>query len=281
MKKIILTLTALSFLVSCAPENKLSQPTPVSGEVPKDAPPPPPGGETPPPSPTPSPAVDKTFEKLQSDVAFYKGRYQMPDIYKKITDNHGNGFEDLYGTRNMREVLAGVYYRGGANNAYHRTHPRGNMNPLPADGLDNLCKEGFALSLYYYSTNYSTAKKVNPCALRTSGQANTLNYNQMTASSIKDFKPFLQLIYDRIKGKLSGPIYGHCWNGWHASGMMAAITLKQFCGFTAAEADAYWVKNTDGNSSGHDSVRNQIKNFKPVTGLEITEQEKALICPKK
>jgi hypothetical protein len=277
MKQFILVVAALFFLASCA-KPKLNSTSPKTGETPQESPTPidPPVADEP---ATPPPGQDKNFEQLKSDVAFYKSRYQMPDVFKKITDNRGNGFEDLYGTRNMREVLAGVYYRGGGNNSYHRKNPRSNTNPLPADGLENLCKEGFSTALYYYETNYKTAKPINPCNLRTTGEANTLNYNQLTAFSIKDYKPFLQIIHDRIKGKLSGPIYGHCWNGWHASGMMAAITLKQFCGFSDAQADDYWVKNTDGNSNGYDSVRKKVKAFKPISGLEITTEEKSLICP--
>lgn len=267
MMKYIL-LAALSFtFISCAPKKDKLNPTNS------------PAIENPSDSPESGTPIDKSFELLKEDVAFYKGRYQMPDVFKKITDNKGNNFEDLYGTRNMREVLAGVYYRGGANNKYHRNNPRDNMNPLPADGLDNLCKEGFALALYYYDTNYKTAKPVNPCANRSSGESHTLNYEQLTAFAVKDFKPFLQKIHDRIKGKLKGPIYGHCWNGWHASGMMAAVTLKQFCGFTDSQAVDYWTKNTDGNSSGYDSVIRRVRDFRPVAGLTITQDEKDLICP--
>lgn len=270
MKKLILIATLSFAFISCA-QNKLNPSNSPSTENPTQAPSNPPTAEVP---------VDKSIEQLRSDVAFYRSRYQMPDVYKKITDNKGNYFEDLYGTRNMREVLAGIYYRGGANNKYHKKNPRNNMNPLPADGLENLCKDGFTTALYFYDTNYKTAKPINPCVNRNSGEANTLNYNQLTAFSVKDFKPFLQMIHDRIKGKVKGPMYGHCWNGWHASGLMAAVTLKQFCGFTDAQADAYWVKNTDGNTDGYDSVRKKVKAFVPVSGLDISAEEKAIVCPK-
>ena len=269
MKKTILVALSLFAFAACG-QNSLNQPVHVQVDNPKESPQPPAGEEP----------ENKAFEQLANDVAFYKGRYNMPDVYKKITDNRGNFFEDLYGTRNMREVLAGVYYRGGANNKYHKTHPRSNTNPLPADGLDNLCKDGFSTAIYYYSENYESAKKVNPCLLRTTASANTLNYKQISGLGLKDFKPFLQLIHDRIKGKLTGPIYGHCWNGWHASGFMASVVLKQFCGFTDTQADAYWAKNTDGNTSGYEAVRKKVKAYQPLAGFEITAEEKALICPK-
>ncbi len=272
MRKYILLLNCLIF-ISCAEKKLADLPSSISGSV----------DQLPPPTDMPDSGLtsdDKNLEKLSRDVAFYKSRYQMPDVYKKITNDRGNDFEDLYGTRNMREVLAGVYYRGGGNNKYHKKNPRSNTNPLPADGLINLCQDGFVTSLYFYETNYKSAKPVNPCFLRNSGDANTLNYQQLTAFSIQDFRPFLQLIHDRIKGKLTGPIYGHCWNGWHASGLMASVALKQFCDFTDEEADFYWVNNTDGNSKGYESVRKKVRAYKMIAGLEITEQEKALICPR-
>jgi hypothetical protein len=85
----------------------------------------------------------------------YRTRYRLSDARQKLVDNQGNGFSLLYGTRNFRSVLNGVYYRGGANNYYHKTNKRDNMNPLPTDGLQNLCEEGFSTALYLYSANYS------------------------------------------------------------------------------------------------------------------------------
>ena len=68
----------------------------------------------------------------------YKSRYGVECVQDKITDNRGNGYDDLYGTRNFRVVLHGVAYRGGGNNYYHKTNKRGNKNPLPLDGLHAL-----------------------------------------------------------------------------------------------------------------------------------------------
>jgi len=55
---------------------------------------------------------------------YYKKRYIETDLMYKVTDNKGNGFDSLYGTRNMRPILHGVAYRGGANNYYHLTDKR-------------------------------------------------------------------------------------------------------------------------------------------------------------
>jgi hypothetical protein len=196
-----------------------------------------------------------------------------------VTDNRGEGDEDLYGTRNFRVVLHGVYYRGGANNKYHRTNPRSNKNPLPTDGLQNLCEEGFATAIYFYPTNFDKAPKVVKCG---SGvETNTLNYKQIDALTTKNQPAILQLIYDRIKGKVSGPLYGHCWNGWHASGVIAAIALRQFCDWSASEAKDYWRKNTDDHTSGYAKVEEMVTSFKPITALKISAAEQAVICPDK
>ena len=65
---------------------------------------------------------------LESD--YYVNRYKETDLMYKVIDNFGNGFDSLYGTRNMRTVLHGVAYRGGANNYYHKTDKRNNHNPF-------------------------------------------------------------------------------------------------------------------------------------------------------
>ena len=93
------------------------------------------------------------FEKYNK----YKLLYNVNCVQDKITNNQGNGFEDLYGTRNFRTILHGVLYRGGGNNYYHRTNKRSNKNPLPNDGLNNLLNNGFSTSVYLYVENFETA----------------------------------------------------------------------------------------------------------------------------
>ena len=61
-----------------------------------------------------------------SGFKYYKNLYGAECVQEKITDNQGNGFEDLYGTRNFRVILHGVAYRGGGNNYYHRSDKRNN-----------------------------------------------------------------------------------------------------------------------------------------------------------
>lgn len=209
----------------------------------------------------------------------WKEHYQLHEPYSKMTNNKGEGYEDLYGTRNFRVVLHGVYYRGGANNVYHRTHPRDNSNPLPDDGLQNLCEEGFAQAIYFYAKNFSTAPQLVECGNKT--QHLKTKYMQVTATDSTKHELLLATIYQRIKGQISGPIYGHCWNGWHASGLIAAIALQQFCDWSADEAANYWKRNTDGNSAGYEKVLKQVVSFKKIAKFNISAAEKAAICPAK
>ncbi len=219
---------------------------------------------------------------LADSVSSYQNRYHLDDVFEKRVDNRGEGFQDLYGTRNFRAVLNGIVYRGGANNKYHHTKPRSNSNPLPNDGLTNLCEEGFGTSVYLYTENYNSAPKITSCRTH-AGDNNSLPYKQQSVlSSTSARDAVLQLVYQKITGTDHRPIYMHCWNGWHASGYISALVLRQFCGWSGSKAVAYWDRNTDGNNteSGFEGIRNRIRNFAPSPNLKISAATQELVCPK-
>lgn len=211
----------------------------------------------------------------------YRSRYALNNASQKLIDNNGKGFSGLYGTRNFRAVLNGVYYRGGANNLYF-VPKRANSNPLPTKGLENLCKEGFGKAVYFYSTNFSSAPKSIKCR-DFKGNENTIEYQQISPLHYRaeDLKTLLTMIYSHVRDPRLGPIYDHCWNGWHASGYVAALTLRQFCGFTGDQAVAYWNLNTDGNNKGasYDDLRSRLRAFVPYPGMALTSAERAELCP--
>lgn len=255
-----------------------NKPAPAPAPAPKPNPKP-----TPTPAPTPSPTPTPPPSNPDNGVVGgnYRARYPLASASQKLVDNKGNGFNSLYGTRNFRAVLNGVYYRGGANNSYNKNGVRDNMNPLPADGLQNLCKEGFTQAVYLYSTRFSTAPKVTKCKTP-EGADNVLTYLQVSPLSFNkaDLDQLHNLIFQHIRDSRLGPIYDHCWNGWHASGYVAATALRQFCDFNADQAVSYWNQNTDGNMSGYDSIRAKITSFVRNPALTITAEEKAALCPK-
>jgi len=210
------------------------------------------------------------------DADFYHTRYNLTDPYSKLVDQFGNGYEPLYGVRNMREVLKGVLYRGGTNNAYNKHGKRNNSNPLPNEGLDHLCAEGFKTSIYLYTTNYASAPhQVNCSSLRGS---NRLEYLQIDPKT----KPYeiLKLLHTAIFHSEYGPIYVHCWNGWHASGLISALALRQFCDVSASDAIAYWDRNADKNAGvAYQPIKNLILQFKPFADLTISKSLQNKICP--
>lgn len=215
---------------------------------------------------------------LKTQVEEYKLRYGLRDTDSKLVDNVGEGYEDLYGVRNFRVVLHGIYYRGGANNKFHRSHPRDNMNPLPNSGLKNLCEQGFSDALYLYAENFETAPATTSCKTIEKEKVK-LNYSQNLGFEAGAEHALLKKIHQHIKGERAGPIYAHCWNGWHASGFLAALSLRQFCKLSGRDAETYWIRNTDGNSEGYEKIRSRIRAFKPFPDLAISRRERELICP--
>lgn len=222
--------------------------------------------------------VIKTTDSLTPN--FYKNRYLETDLLKKITDNYGNKNENLYGTRNLRPILHGVAYRGGGNNYYHSTNKRKNQNPLPDDGLINLCQEGFSKSVYLYQRNFDSSYNQIGCNCIT-GEKNQVEYVQLDYFDENHVYQMIKMVYESALYDSVGPVYLHCWNGWHASGYISAILLKQFCGYTNLEATSYWDIATDGanQSPRYRSIRNKINNFVPIEEFKLSDQEGNKLCP--
>ncbi|MEN8927418.1 MAG: OmpA family protein [Flavobacteriales bacterium] len=211
---------------------------------------------------------------------FYKNRYNETDLLKKITDNYGNNEDKLYGTRNLRPILHGIAYRGGGNNYYHATDKRKNQNPLPDDGLVNLCKEGFSKSVYLYQKNFeNTYSEVNCNCI--DGERNNVEYLQLDYFDDNHVREMVQMVYESATQESVGPVYLHCWNGWHASGYISAILLKQFCGYTNIQATSYWDVATDGanQSPRYRTIRKQIEDFVPIEEYKLSDEMGNSICP--
>jgi len=210
---------------------------------------------------------------------YYQNRYKETDLLYKIVDNWGNGFEDLYGTRNMRTILHGVAYRGGANNYYHKTAKRNNSNPMPSDGVKNLCEEGFSSSIYLYRKNWETASTLDTCKCVNQSK-NVLKYEQFDYFDDKHVYDMLEIVYKSARDSSIGPVYLHCWNGWHASGFISAVILKQFCGMSDLDATSYWDLGTDGanTSPRYNKIRERIKNFKPYSEFILKDSLQNRIC---
>jgi outer membrane protein OmpA-like peptidoglycan-associated protein len=211
---------------------------------------------------------------------YYKERYVESDLMYKVTDNKGNGFDSLYGTRNMRPILHGVAYRGGANNYYHVTDKRHNHNPIPLDGMSNLCQEGFSRGIYLYRENFEGSPVGDTCACNNESW-NNFEYYQKDYFDNAQVKDMLEMTYQSATMDSVGPIYLHCWNGWHASGFISAVILKQFCGYSDWDAVNYWDLGTDGanTSPRYQHQRERIKEFEPYAEYEISDSLQKCLCP--
>jgi len=211
---------------------------------------------------------------------YYKNRYVESDLMYKVTDNKGNGFDSLYGTRNMRPILHGVAYRGGANNYYHLTDKRHNHNPIPLDGMVNLCKEGFSKGVYLYRENFENSPVGDTCSCNNKSW-NNFEYYQKDYFDDQHIKDMLEMTYNSATMDSVGPIYLHCWNGWHASGYISAVILKQFCGYSSWDAVNYWDLGTDGanTSPRYQHQRERIKAFEPFPEYMISDSLQDCLCP--
>lgn len=203
--------------------------------------------------------------------------YDLHDLYSKKVDNTGEGYAPLSDLRNFRVVLYGVLYRSGANNVYNKKNKRNNENPIQNEGLKNLCQQNFSKAFYLYKNNFETAQTSVSCQ-NEKKKENTLQYIQLSALTEKNEKHFLNEIRKAIDSP-GRPVLVHCWNGWHASGLISTLALKQFCGFNSDEALEYWIKNTDGNSKGYEKIKNRIRKFKPYPDLEVSHTTQKQICP--
>jgi len=203
--------------------------------------------------------------------------YDLKDLYTKKVDNKGEGYEPLSELRNFRVVLNGVLYRSGANNVYNTKQKRDNENPISNQGLKDLCQQNFSTAFYLYKKNFNLAEKSVSCETKDQ-KKNTFQYQQLSALEPKNEKTFLSIIHKAIE-KPGKPILVHCWNGWHASGLISTLALRQYCHFSAEEAIDYWTKNTDGNHHGYEKIKTRIKSFQPYEDLKISEATRKEICP--
>ncbi len=222
----------------------------------------------------------KTPPAIDLNYSFYKNRYSETDLMYKVTDNKGNGFDSLYGTRNMRPILHGVAYRGGANNYYHKTDKRNNHNPIPLDGMHGLCQEGFSKGVYLYRENFEESPLGDTCQCIDS-TLNRLVYEQRDYYDSTHVYDMLKSTYESATQPSVGPVYLHCWNGWHASGFIAAVILKQFCDYSDWDAVNYWDLGTDGanTSPRYQTQRERIKKFEPYPEFMISDSLKECLCP--
>jgi len=195
--------------------------------------------------------------------------FGLDSAHIKLVNNKGEGYSQLNGVRNFRVVLINTVYRGGGKNTI-------NMNPLPYEAINNLRKIGFSKAIYLYYTNFN---QQYPKSILDSLQ--NINFNYICRPSIDEnmLKEYFNDVLEVIKNPEIGPIYIHCWNGWHQSGVLSAYTLIQFCGISNDQALKYWEICAYPNNIGYEGLKSKIKNFKPYPEFFISKKQKERICP--
>lgn len=162
--------------------------------------------------------------------------------------------------KNFKPVLSGVLYRGGGN---------GGKAPLSRDSLNGLCESGVASAVYAYRTGWTGETSVS-CG----GKSLRYTYAQWDRPAGAD--ALLKEVYQSIQ-RGTGSVYVHCWYGVHASGYLAAIALRQFCGLSGEQAVAYWNGHVP-PSIRYPKVQKMIRDFQPSPRYEISPEQRAKAC---
>jgi hypothetical protein len=176
-----------------------------------------------------------------------------------------------FGLNYFKPVMLGVLYRGGSAGTRRANDPESGV--LNRDQLQALCRAGFSKVVYAYGRSRHIVPRTS--CTRHDGQPNELSYEGIRYD---DKAHFVRAVDEALRQK-QGPVYDHCWNGWHASGELAAVALKQFCGFSSDEAVKYWLRNRY-DKARVPSLLGRISAFRPVEGLTVlTEAERREMCP--
>jgi hypothetical protein len=91
-------------------------------------------------------------------------------------------------------------------------------------------------------------------------------------------------IHEVIADPQRGPLLLHCMWGVHSSGAIAAMALRQFCGWSEADAKAYWnsARNNAPCAGGCGAwIDARFKGFVPDPALVPDAAQQALICPER
>jgi hypothetical protein len=224
-------------------------------------------------------------EKVENNVVIADSTKSNCDrgnsVLKRYIDNTGKGDSSMLGTRNVRAVFPGLLYIGGGNNLDLKDSiPKYYVqNPLPYYAIDNLNGAGFNKIYYLYSKNFNDrydSFKID--SLKSVG----LDYVCRPVISDTFLVEFYADLLNRVNNKIDNEkekVYIHCWNGWHQSGMLSALSLMQFCDFNSTQALKYWELCTENNYKGYNNVRTRIKEYKPLQGYEFTISQKKMLCP--
>lgn len=159
--------------------------------------------------------------------------------------------------KNEQTILGGALTRAGNKG----------MLELNDSQLADLCEQGYGAAYFVYE---GATPRTVACS------RGSITYRSQSSS---DSGPILASV---LNGMRSGTrVFVHCYNGAHASGIVAALALRQFCGLTGEAAFNYWT----GSMGGYDlpaasigKIQNRINGFVPDPNLSLTPEEQARFC---
>jgi protein tyrosine/serine phosphatase len=173
----------------------------------------------------------------------------------------------------LRPVLKGALYRSGT----------------PSDSaLQTLCESGWKRVYSLYGEHTTQTGPRNSNMLRhgrdtriceaEGGEKRTLEWRSAPSSRMRNLPAIFADIIDSVRNPEHGPVLVHCWNGLHYAGMVSALALRQFCGLTAEQAEAYWRANAN-RGANYPLIIANLQTFKPIPDLALTAEEQAAVCP--
>jgi protein-tyrosine phosphatase len=164
--------------------------------------------------------------------------------------------------KNEQKILGGLLSRGGVMR----------RQPLNSTDLKNLCERGFTQAY----TLYGGANKTVDCS------RGTIEYHgSRDFRTPKDMNRILEDIHAGFTTKEK--TFVHCNNGAHASGFVAAIALRTFCGLSADRAISYWDRTLNGyplQEPNRSNLMKRIRNYPVRQELELSAGQKQTYgCP--
>lgn len=146
--------------------------------------------------------------------------------------------------KNSQNVVGGMLTRAGVKN----------QEQLSDSQLEELCDQGYSHAYFLYSG--ASARTIS-CGR---GSISYKSVNWLKTGEV------MNAISSGLEG--GGRVFVHCNNGAHASGYVAAIALRQFCGYSASAAMNYFDKtNTYGKPPGYGKIKSGLNSYNPISGL--------------
>lgn len=172
----------------------------------------------------------------------------------------------------LRPVLRGALYRSGTPSE---------------EALNYLCEAGWkrVYSLYGEYTTQTGPRNQNMLrhgrdrrVCSADGGQRAIEWRAAPSSRLRSLPAIFRDIVDSIRNPERGPVLIHCWNGLHYAGMVSALALRQFCGLSAEQAEAYWRANAN-RGANYPLIMANLRNFKPIADLTLTPEEQQSVCP--